>query len=65
MLPFPIGLTLPLDGSVLALTTSVTLIAAVLCGLAPALDAIKTDVVSMLQDLADKGFLTEAREKTS
>ena len=24
-----------------------------------------TDVVAMLQDLADKGFLTEAREKTS
>jgi pyrroloquinoline quinone biosynthesis protein D len=28
-------------------------------------DAILTDVVAMLQDLADKGFLTEAREKTS
>jgi pyrroloquinoline quinone biosynthesis protein D len=28
-------------------------------------DAIGTDVVAMLQDLADKGFLTEAREKTS
>ena len=27
-------------------------------------DAIATDVVAMLQDLADKGFLTEAREKT-
>jgi len=27
-------------------------------------DAISTDVVAMLQDLADKGFLTEAREKT-
>ena len=26
---------------------------------------IATDVVAMLQDLADKGFLTEAREKTS
>src|SRR6476620_3640942 len=25
---------------------------------------IATDVVAMLQDLADKGFLTEAREKT-
>jgi pyrroloquinoline quinone biosynthesis protein D len=25
---------------------------------------IGTDVVAMLQDLADKGFLTEAREKT-
>ncbi|HYW63295.1 MAG TPA: pyrroloquinoline quinone biosynthesis peptide chaperone PqqD [Bradyrhizobium sp.] len=26
--------------------------------------AIGADVVAMLQDLADKGFLTEAREKT-
>jgi pyrroloquinoline quinone biosynthesis protein D len=28
-------------------------------------DAIATDVIALLQDLADKGFLTEAREKTS
>jgi pyrroloquinoline quinone biosynthesis protein D len=28
-------------------------------------DAISIDVIAMLQDLADKGFLTEAREKTS
>src|SRR5947199_10005203 len=27
-------------------------------------DAISTDVIAMLQDLADTGFLTEAREKT-
>ena len=27
--------------------------------------AIATDVIAMLQDLGDKGFLTEAREKTS
>src|SRR6201986_2024900 len=27
-------------------------------------EAILADVVVMLQDLADKGFLTEAREKT-
>ena len=27
-------------------------------------EAIATDVVAMLQDLADKGFLIEAREKT-
>ena len=26
---------------------------------------IATDVIAMLQDLADKGFLAEAREKTS
>jgi pyrroloquinoline quinone biosynthesis protein D len=28
-------------------------------------EAILKDVIGMLQDLADKGFLTEAREKTS
>lgn len=28
-------------------------------------DEIGTDVVAMLQDLADKGFLTQARETTS
>jgi pyrroloquinoline quinone biosynthesis protein D len=28
-------------------------------------DAIAADVIVMLQDLADKGFLTEARENTS
>jgi pyrroloquinoline quinone biosynthesis protein D len=28
-------------------------------------DAIGADVIAMLQDLADKGFLIEAREKTS
>jgi pyrroloquinoline quinone biosynthesis protein D len=28
-------------------------------------DAIGGDVIAMLQDLADKGFLTEARAKTS
>ena len=28
-------------------------------------EAIATDVVAMLQDLADKGFLMEAREKTT
>jgi pyrroloquinoline quinone biosynthesis protein D len=27
--------------------------------------AIATDDIAMMQDLADKGFLTEAREKTS
>jgi pyrroloquinoline quinone biosynthesis protein D len=28
-------------------------------------EAIATDVIAMLQDLADKGFLTQVREKTS
>jgi pyrroloquinoline quinone biosynthesis protein D len=27
-------------------------------------ETIEADVIAMLQDLADKGFLTEAREKT-
>jgi pyrroloquinoline quinone biosynthesis protein D len=28
-------------------------------------EAIMTDVIAMLQDLADKGFLTETREQTT
>ncbi len=28
-------------------------------------DAIGADVIAMLQDLADKGFLTQAKEKTA
>jgi pyrroloquinoline quinone biosynthesis protein D len=28
-------------------------------------DTILTDIIAMLQDLADKAFLTEARERTS
>jgi pyrroloquinoline quinone biosynthesis protein D len=28
-------------------------------------DAIGADVIAMLQDLADKGFLTEARDRTA
>src|SRR3974377_961533 len=28
-------------------------------------EAIAADVIAMLQDLADKGFLTEARERTA
>ena len=28
-------------------------------------EAIMTDVITLLQELADKGFLTEAREKTT
>jgi pyrroloquinoline quinone biosynthesis protein D len=28
-------------------------------------DAMGADVIAMLQDLADKGFLTEARDKTA
>jgi len=29
------------------------------------IDQLATDVIAMLQDLADKGFLSEARERTS
>src|SRR5258708_36983065 len=32
---------------------------------APQRDTIATDVIALLQDLSDKGFLTKAREKTS
>lgn len=50
--PVPIALALPIDGRVLAFSTALSLVAAVLCGLAPALHASRTDVVSALKDEA-------------
>jgi pyrroloquinoline quinone biosynthesis protein D len=41
------------------------IIAALAAKYAAPRDAILADVIAMLQDLADKGFLTEAREKAS
>jgi putative ABC transport system permease protein len=46
--PQPVNLSLPLDGGVIAFAIAVSLIAAVLSGLAPALQASRTDVVSAL-----------------
>jgi putative ABC transport system permease protein len=49
-LPFPVALSLPLDGRVFAFTAGLSLIAALLSGLAPALDASKADVLSGLKN---------------
>jgi predicted permease len=49
-LPFPISVTLALDGRVLAFTVVVSFVAAILSGLTPALQASKADVVTALKD---------------
>lgn len=49
-LPFPIDVSLALDGRALAFTTGLSLLAALLSGLIPALQASKADVVSALKD---------------
>jgi len=49
-LPFPVDIALGLDGRAIAFTTLLSLAAAVLSGIAPALQASKTDVVSALKD---------------
>jgi predicted permease len=48
-LPIPVDTSLPLDGRVIAFTAVVSLIAAILSGLVPALQASKADVVSALK----------------
>ena len=50
--PLPVELSLPLDGRVIAFGLLLSLVASVLSGLVPALDASKTDVVSALKDEA-------------
>jgi len=50
--PVPIALALPIDGRVLAFSIALSLVAAILCGLAPALHASRADVVSALKDEA-------------
>jgi predicted permease len=49
-LPFPVSVSLALDGRALVFTTAVVLVSAVLSGLVPALQASKADVVSALKD---------------
>jgi predicted permease len=49
-LPVPIDTSFPLDGHVLAFTAVLSLVAAVACGLTPALRASRADVVSALKD---------------
>ena len=48
--PVPVNLALPLDGRVLAFAVCLSLVAALLSGIAPALHASKADVVSALKD---------------
>jgi putative ABC transport system permease protein len=48
-LPFPVDVSLALDGRVIAFTIGLSLIAALLSGLAPALQTSKADVVSALK----------------
>jgi predicted permease len=52
-LPFPISVTLALDGRVIAFTTGLSLAAALLSGLVPALQASKADVMTALKDEAE------------
>jgi len=49
-LPFPVDVSLALDGRALVFTTGLAFVAALLSGLAPALQASKADVVSALKD---------------
>ena len=49
-LPFPIDVSMGLDGRVILFTTGLSLIAALLCGLVPARQASQADVVSTLKD---------------
>jgi predicted permease len=48
-LPFPVAVSLPLDGRVVVFTALLTLVAALLSGLAPAVRASKTDPVAELK----------------
>jgi predicted permease len=49
-LPLPVDVSLPLDARAVIFTTGLSLIAAILSGLAPALHASKAEVVSGLKD---------------
>ena len=49
-LPFPITVTLALDGRVIAFTTGLSLAAALVFGLAPAREGSKVDLVASLKD---------------
>ena len=48
--PLPVNVSVPLDGRVVAFSLGVSFVAALLCGLVPALHASKPDVVSALKD---------------
>jgi predicted permease len=48
--PLPVNVSVPLDGRVVGFSLGISFVAALLCGLAPALHASKTDVVTTLKD---------------
>jgi putative ABC transport system permease protein len=48
--PLPANLSVPLDGRVVLFALTLSFVAAVLAGLAPALHAVRSDVVSALKD---------------
>jgi predicted permease len=48
--PVPVNVSVPLDGRVVAFSLGLSFIAALLCGVAPALHASKTDVLTTLKD---------------
>jgi predicted permease len=54
-LPFPVAVSLTLDGRVFAFTVGLSLVAALLSGLAPALDASRADLLSGLKNDAPLG----------
>jgi predicted permease len=54
-LPVPIDTSLPLDGRVIAFTAAAALLAALISGLTPALQASKADVVSALKAESQAG----------
>jgi predicted permease len=58
-LPFPVDLSLALDSHVIAFATGLSLVAALLSGLAPALQASKHDVLSGLRN--DSGLVGRLR----
>jgi putative ABC transport system permease protein len=59
-LPFPIAVSLPLDGRVIAFTMGLSLVAALFSGLAPAMQASKVDPVAALKSDA-QGLLDRSR----
>jgi predicted permease len=54
-LPFPVAVSLSLEGRVFAFTAGLSLVAALLSGLAPALDASRADLLSALKNDAPLG----------
>ena len=49
-LPIPLEVSMPLDGRTIAFTTGISFFAALLCGLLPALQTSRPDVVATLKD---------------